>query len=206
MNAPTPINRAAAEQAEVLNHQIELDRATGVVLPDLGAVPDLNPLRMLALSADGGLEAAYETRTITLVVQHVIPVDDLFIPLVVDSLLEYCLDVHKGEAGNSGYERHVTKNGGRIDVVASVHSHPDAIAQEDISGNGGDALKERLLKLRQIAAYLEGGSKAGLIGNFAYPPEQRAKDIRELVDEQLAAIGVAKAPEEDEDGPETLQD
>lgn len=138
---------------------------------------------------------ALETRTLTIVLQHVGGPDEQFPAVVSDALLEYVLDLLKEDAGNSRYERHVTKNRCRLDVVASIAPNRDAIADEDLGGHGVDALKERLLKLRQIARALPGGPDAGEFADFAYAPTERANDIRELIDEQLAACGVGPSIE-----------
>jgi len=146
-----------------------------------------------------------ETRTLTIVLQHVGGHAIAFAPVVADALQEYIEDVRKGDAGASRYERHVTKNRCRLDVIASVTPQPESIADEDIGGDGIDALRERLLKLRQMARGLPGGPDAGAFADFAYSPNERAKDIRELINEQLAALGVADEPEND-DAPRSERD
>ena len=136
------------------------------------------------------MAAAFRTQTATLVVQRSTTRKDHldFAPQVAIALREYADDVTSGNAGASGYERHVTRNHCRIDVIFSIPPERGAHAREDISGDGDTALKERLLKLRHIAQWMPGGENDNAIARHAY--RDAAKDLRELIDETLAAIGV----------------
>lgn len=138
-------------------------------------------------------QCRYVTKTVTFVVQVVQGQDDLCCPAICAALQEYIDDCAKGSAGNSGYERHIQKNGSRIDVISSVYPDPAEVARENlVSGDGDHALQERLLRIRQMARYLPGGENDNAAGRFAYTMAELAKDIRETTDEALAAIGVPK--------------
>lgn len=141
------------------------------------------------------------TLTLTIVLQHVCEDDDHFPPVIATALQEYVDDIRKGDAGNSLYERHITKNRCRLDVIGSVPPILEEIASEGLTGDASTALKERLLKLRLMARGLPGGPDAGEIADFAYAPLERAKDIRELTDELLGAIGVVPEVEPEEEQP-----
>jgi len=54
--------------------------------------------------------------------------------------------------------------------------------------------------MRRAAAFLPGGADCNPVASFACSPEEAAKQVRGLLNDQLAALGVAK--EEDEPEPD----
>lgn len=135
----------------------------------------------------------FETRSLTLVVQGVIQIDDAFTSKCADALAEYVDDCRAGRAGCSIFERHVQKNGFRIDAIASVPPIEGGAAVERVvDGDGNDALKERLLSMRRAAEFLPGGKDCNDIASFAMPPAEAAQQVRDLIGEQLAALGVKR--------------
>jgi hypothetical protein len=134
---------------------------------------------------------SHHTSTVTLVIQHVVVGKQA--ANVQDALVEFVNDIAGGRALNSNYERHIQQCGARIDVIQSVHpgSGINGAAVEDVvSGDGNDALKERLLAMRETLKYFPGGENDTAVGRFAYDAKESAKDMRQLVAQQLAAIGV----------------
>jgi hypothetical protein len=137
---------------------------------------------------------SHVTRTCTLVLQAVLEPDAMFVTLEADALQEYVDDLRAGRCGGSCFERHIQKNGVRIDVIASVPPYPEAVARESIvDGDADRALLERLMKLRTAARFLPGQPNAGIAGAM-YTPELAAKDMAEWINETLAALGIG--PEE----------
>lgn len=139
----------------------------------------------------------YVTKTVTIVLQCVQGQAEPLNPQITTALQEYIDDCKAGEAGGAGYERHVQKNGVRMDVIASVYPDPKEIARErDIDGDGDRALIERLQKIRSAARFLTGQSNAGVMG-AAYTPQHAATDITDWAIEALAAHGIVDEPEEE---------
>lgn len=132
-----------------------------------------------------------ETRTLTLVIQRVAPVDEPFTKAVALALLEYAADCLNGTGGNGQFERHVTANRCRIEAIASVPAILGQEAKEGLVGtaDASDALRDRLDVALEIANYLPGGEHEGDIASaMGYDPKTAADELRQKLQEARDAL------------------
>lgn len=131
-----------------------------------------------------------QTRTITIVVQHVGPtvLDEPFNDIVAAGLREYLKDSRGGI-----FERHITANQCRIEAIRSLDPS-QRIGIEFSAGvagtDGFDALSDRLSELALAAEFLPGGENWGSPVDQAidYDPND---DIRKRIAEIVGTIPAA---------------
>lgn len=139
----------------------------------------------------------YETRTLTLVLQAVLPVGNRAAPVFAVALQEYAADVLRGEGGVGQFERHITANKVRIEAIASIAPDPREVRREGLAPTDAIAAAvQRLETAREMADYLAGGESTGQVADLAgMTPEQAATDVRELLDEVIQALPESRPPD-----------